>query len=229
MGIGALRKALTRALLLLAALGYGVVRPTLGAPETARRLWALSVAYLLSVGALDITANLGAIDDLTSSARLLLVLPVATLAAIFILWIFSALSKTLSQLQARRQQAKLDLYRNFTNLLACGVLLSVGWVMYEMGFKVSDRLNEHWQKDWIISAFLHFTAMGLSAGVCLRWAPSKNATRYADQDDLATANLKSKGAAVAAAQEAPAAAPADVEAAAPGEVFSLGEEEGKME
>ena len=61
--------------------------------------------------ALDITTNVGTIDDLTSTARIVLVLPVAILDAVFILWVFTSLSKTLGQLQARRAGAKLDLYR----------------------------------------------------------------------------------------------------------------------
>jgi hypothetical protein len=69
------------------------------------------VTYLIAVTALDIATNVGQIDDLTSTARIVLVLPVAILDAIFILWVFTSLSKTLSQLQARRAGAKLELYR----------------------------------------------------------------------------------------------------------------------
>ena len=39
------------------------------------------------------------------------VLPVAVLDGIFILWVFTSLSKTLAQLQTRRAGAKLELYR----------------------------------------------------------------------------------------------------------------------
>jgi hypothetical protein len=69
------------------------------------------VSYFLAVTALDVTTNVGTIDDLTSLARIILVLPVAALDAAFILWVFTSLSKTLSQLQSRRAGAKLDLYR----------------------------------------------------------------------------------------------------------------------
>lgn len=62
---------------------------------------ALGITYFVAVSALDITTNVGTIDDLTSSARIALVLPVAILDAIFILWVFTSLSKTLSQLQVR--------------------------------------------------------------------------------------------------------------------------------
>ena len=77
---------------------------------------ALGVSYFFAVTALDITTNVGTIDDLTSTARIVLVLPVAILDAVFILWVFTSLSKTLAQLQARRAGAKLDLYRQITTL-----------------------------------------------------------------------------------------------------------------
>ena len=116
------------------------------------------MSYFFAVTALDVTTNVGTIDDLTSLARIILVLPVAALDAAFILWVFTSLSKTLSQLQSRRAGAKLDLYRcvpvnageikklhafltraccrRFTNCLALMVWVSVAWIAYEMYFKV---------------------------------------------------------------------------------------------
>ena len=74
---------------------------------------ALGATYFIAVSALDMISNVGTIDDLTSAARIILLLPVAVLDAIFILWVFTSLSRTLNQLQARRAGAKLDLYRFF--------------------------------------------------------------------------------------------------------------------
>ena len=65
----------------------------------------------MAVSALDVITNVGTIDDLTSLARMLLVLPVAALDGIFILWVFTSLSRTLNQLQARKATGKLELYR----------------------------------------------------------------------------------------------------------------------
>lgn len=79
---------------------------------------ALGASYFFAVTALDTTTNVGTIDDLTSTARIVLVLPVAILDAVFILWVFTSLSKTLAQLQARRAGAKLDLYRWVTRYAA---------------------------------------------------------------------------------------------------------------
>ena len=95
----------------------------------------------MSVCALDIVSNVGAIDDLTSTARLVMNLPVALLDAVFILWVFASLSATLRTLQFRNATGKLQLYRRFTNALATWVWVSVAWVAYEMYLKVSTAVS----------------------------------------------------------------------------------------
>ena len=87
--LGSARKALSRSLVLVVAMGYGVARPTLGG--LTRDVVGLSLAYFVAASALDLEANLGKVDDLTSTARLVLVAPVAFLDATYILWIFTAL------------------------------------------------------------------------------------------------------------------------------------------
>ena len=97
-----------------------------------QQILAFSSVYFISVTALDVITNVGAIDDLTSTARLVMLLPVAFLDAIFILWVFTALSATLRTLQFRNATVKLQLYRRFTNALAAWVWISAAWVAYEM-------------------------------------------------------------------------------------------------
>ncbi|KAK9818476.1 hypothetical protein WJX74_008461 [Apatococcus lobatus] len=175
--LGCLRKTISRVLVLVVSMGFGVVLPYLGAIQN--KVMALGVTYFVAVSALDITTNVGTIDDLTSTARIALVLPVAILDAIFILWVFTSLSKTLSQLQTRKAGAKLELYRRFTNTLAIMVWISVGWIAYEMYFKVTDQYNEKWQFDWITNDFWHILNFVFLCIICFLWAPSAAATRYA--------------------------------------------------
>lgn len=73
---------------------------------------ALGTTYFIAVVSLDMISNVGTIDDLTSEARIILTLPVAALDGIFIFWVFTSLSRTLNQVQARRATAKLELYRH---------------------------------------------------------------------------------------------------------------------
>ncbi|CAL5404758.1 unnamed protein product [Camellia sinensis] len=193
----AVKKTVSRLLLLVVSMGYGVVRPTLGAITS--KVLLLGVTYLVASEALELVEHLGNINDFSGKARLFLVLPVALLDAFFILWIFSSLSKTLEKLQVflymtlcvlshivaiwiqwvRRSMAKLELYRKFTNSLTISVLLSVAWIGYELYFNATDPLSELWLRAWIIPAFWTLLAFLLLVVICVLWAPSHNPTRYA--------------------------------------------------
>ncbi|KAF8411820.1 hypothetical protein HHK36_004379 [Tetracentron sinense] len=127
--IGAVRKTVSRLLILSVSMGYGVVRPTLGGLTS--KVLLLGITYFLASESLDIAENVGTINDISGKARLFLVLPDAFLDAFLILWIFTSLSKTLEQLQAKRSSVKLDIYRKFSNALAVAVIASVAWIGYE--------------------------------------------------------------------------------------------------
>ncbi|KAL1174010.1 hypothetical protein V6Z11_A05G451300 [Gossypium hirsutum] len=177
----AVKKTVSRLLLLVVSMGYGVVRPTLGG--VILKFLLLGLTYFVFSEALGLVENLGNIDDLTGKARLFLVLPVSLLDACFIIWIFSALSQTLEKLQIRRSMAKFALYRKFTNSLAISVLLSIAWVGYELYFNAADPLSELWQRAWIIPAFWNLLAFVLLVVICSLWAPSNNPTRYAYSEE----------------------------------------------
>ncbi|KAG1334351.1 transmembrane protein 87A [Cocos nucifera] len=127
---GTVKRTVSRVIILVVSMGFGVVRPTLGGLTS--KVLMLGATFLVASEVLELVENVGAVSDLSGKARLFMVLPVAVLDAFFIIWIFTSLSKTLDKLQARRLMAKLDIYRKFTNALAVAVIVSVGWIGYEM-------------------------------------------------------------------------------------------------
>jgi hypothetical protein len=175
--LGCFRKTFSRTLILIVSMGYGIVLPYLGA--ISKRVIALTSVYFISVCALDIVSNVGTIDDLTTTARILLVLPVAILDAIYIVWVFKSLSKTLAILQTRNATGKLQLYKRFTNTLALWVWISVAWIAYEMYYKVTDNYNERWQSDWVVSDFWHILNFLFLCILVWLWGPTSHSTRYA--------------------------------------------------
>ncbi|GMH22030.1 hypothetical protein Nepgr_023873 [Nepenthes gracilis] len=178
---GAVKRTVSRLIILMVSMGYGVVRPTLGGITS--KVVMLGATFFLASEVLELVENVGAVSDLSGKARLLLVLPMAVLDAFFILWIFNSLSATLNKLQARRMMAKLDIYRKFTNALAVVVIVSLGWICYEIYFKSTDVYNEQWQKAWIIPAFWQVLSFSLLCVICILWAPSQNSMRYAYSGD----------------------------------------------
>lgn len=175
------KKTVSRLLLLVVSMGYGVVRPTLGGATS--KVLILGMTYFVASEALELVEHLGKIDDFPGRTKLFLVLPVVFLDACFILWIFSSLSKTLEKLQIRRSMAKLELYRKFTNYLAIFVLLSIAWIGFELYFNATNPLNELWRIAWIIPAFWAMLAYNLLVVICVLWAPSRNPTRYAYSEE----------------------------------------------
>ncbi|KAH6762885.1 Lung seven transmembrane receptor family protein [Perilla frutescens var. hirtella] len=198
----AIKKTVSRLLLLVVSMGYGVMRPTLGGITA--KVVLLGVVYFMASEALELVEHLGNINDFAGKTRLFLVLPVALLDACFIVWIFSSLSKTLEKLQIRRSMAKLELYRKFTNGLAISILVSVAWIGYELYFNASDPLSEAWRRAWIIPAFWTLLAFILLVVICILFAPSNNPTRYAyetGEDDEEGISLTLTGGGVAVGGE----------------------------
>lgn len=177
MLLGAARKSLTRMLLLVAAQGFGVVKTQMGA-ELRIKVASLGAAYFVATLALDVGTHVGTVDDLRHGGRLLLVAPVATLDAAFILWTFTALSSTLGELSARKAAAKLDLYRRFTNALCAAVVASVAWIGVEMWYKLTDAHNAAWRSDWLTSAFWHVLSFAIVVAVAHTWRPGDAVDRF---------------------------------------------------
>ncbi|XP_044496306.1 transmembrane protein 87A-like [Mangifera indica] len=178
---GTVKRTVARLIILMVSMGYGVVRPTLGGLTS--KVIMLGVTFFVASEVLELVEHVGAVSDLSGQARLFLFLPVAILDAFFILWIFTSLSATLNKLQARRMMVKLDIYQKFTNALAVTVIVSVGWICYELYFKSNDVYNEHWQNAWIIPAFWQVLSFSLLCVICALWAPSQNSMRYAYTED----------------------------------------------
>ncbi len=189
--LGAVKKTVSWILILIVSMGYGVVRPTLGGLTS--KVLLLGGAYFLAAESFDVVENVGTINDPPGKEKVFLVIPLAMLDAIFILWIFTSLSKTLERLQARRSFAKLELYRRFTNSLAVAVIIAVLWIGYELYFKATDVFGEHWQSYWIISAFWYMLAFMLLIVICVLWAPSQNSMRYAYSEDIGEEDLDEEG------------------------------------
>ncbi|EAZ04700.1 hypothetical protein OsI_26860 [Oryza sativa Indica Group] len=174
---GAVRAAACRVLALLVAMGYGVTRPALGCGNA--RVAALGAAFLAAAEVLDVGDNVGIVSDHSPARRLFFILPVAALNTVFIYWIFTSLSRTISKLKARRMTAKLEMYRKFANSLTIAVALSLGWITFEIHFKTTDEHNERWRVAWVIPAVWELISFFLLCTICILWTPSKNSMRFA--------------------------------------------------
>ncbi|KAJ4791664.1 Transmembrane protein 87A [Rhynchospora pubera] len=178
---GTIRKTLSRALILLVSMGFGVVKPTLGGITS--KVLLLSGTFFVASEVLELVENVGIVSDQSAKAKLLFVFPVAMLDAVFVIWIFTSLTRTLNKLQARRMTAKLEMYRKFTNALVVATVVSLGWIGYEIYFRLTDVYNEKWQTAWVIPALWQVISFSVLCVICSLWAPSQNSTRFTYSED----------------------------------------------
>ena len=94
---GVIRRTVSRIIILMVSMGYGVVRPTLGGLTS--KVMMLGGTFFFASEVLELVENANAVSDLSGKAILFLAIPVALLDAFFVVWIFSSLSKTLDKLQ----------------------------------------------------------------------------------------------------------------------------------
>ncbi|XP_054458464.1 transmembrane protein 87A-like isoform X2 [Anoplopoma fimbria] len=174
--LSAVKRTLARVLVIIASLGYGIVKPRLGA--LLHRVVGVGLLYLIfSVieGILRVNADRG---DNTSS-RLLCDIVLAFTDSCVVWWIFVSLAQTMKLLRLRRNVVKLSLYRHFTNTLIFAVIASVIFIIWTTKTFRMSKCQSDWRELWIDDAFWRFLFSIILLVIMFLWRPSANNQRYA--------------------------------------------------
>ncbi|XP_067895785.1 transmembrane protein 87A-like isoform X3 [Heterodontus francisci] len=132
--LSALKRSLARVLVIIVSLGYGIVKPRLGA--MLHRVIGVGVLYLIFSaieGILRVTgtpfANLALVGNISLSL----------IDSCVLWWIFISLTQTMKMLKLRRNVVKLSLYRHFTNTLIFAVIASIFFIIWTTKkFRLAD-------------------------------------------------------------------------------------------
>ena len=185
------KASLARFMVLVAAMGYGVVKPTLG--TTMHRVagliitfFVVDVVYWVSVALRTVSRPEGS-EPISNGMAMFLNVLVSVLDAVILWWVFLSLHHTTKMLSMRRQPAKLFMYRVFTySILVAALAAVVSLVLlYLHGRKSNDAI--HWA--WLVRGGTgHLLFYLFLVVVVVLWRPTKNNTRYAysplvDRDD----------------------------------------------
>ncbi|XP_030632908.1 transmembrane protein 87A [Chanos chanos] len=171
--LSAVKRTLARVLVIIASLGYGIVKPRLGA--LLHRVVGVGLLYLIFSIVEGVLRVNSAEDDLV----LLAAIPLAVLDSALCWWIFVSLAQTMKLLRLRRNVVKLSLYRHFTNTLIFAVIASVVFIIWTTKtFKLSQCQSD-WRELWIDDAFWRFLFSLILLVIMFLWRPSANNQRYA--------------------------------------------------
>jgi len=175
--VSTFKRTISRLLVLVVTMGYGVVKPTLG--EEKYKILLLGGLYLIFSMSLNIVELVQRTQILSSTAILLLVFPVSILDTIFYWWIFLSMLRTIQLLTARRQTIKLTMYKRFfATLIVAGIVSSI-MIIAQLIASVAVDVDDMWESVWIWTAFWHLLYLAILIAIAILWRPTVNNTRYA--------------------------------------------------
>ncbi|KAI9155855.1 hypothetical protein H9P43_008965 [Blastocladiella emersonii ATCC 22665] len=173
------RNSVSLFLLLIVAMGYGVVKPSLG--DDMRRCQTLALVHLV-FGALYTGFTLKQSEH-KGLGILLVVLPLAITLTVFYVWTLTALTATTQHLQLRRQHFKLQMYSALWRLLFfAGLNLVLYFIVNTVWFSKRDDvvfIARWWRWRWfVVDGWLNALYSVSMLVVAWMWRPTSNNARY---------------------------------------------------
>ncbi|CDS01604.1 hypothetical protein [Sporisorium scitamineum] len=182
------RNSVSFFLLLIVAMGYGVIRPSIGAVMTRVRL--LTAAHfvfgvLYSVGIVLIQLDQG------GAWIFAFIFPLAMTLTAFLTWTMNSLNRSIEYLTQRKQTFKKSMFVKLHRiLLGAVVVIFAFFIISSIAFSQSGGQGfapNTWQYRWFLLdgwlALLYFAVFSAIAWV---WRPTGNNMRLAMSDELAT-------------------------------------------
>ena len=143
-----LRQTVSRALLLVVALGYGIVRPSLLTGE-----WVVVVVVTLMYLAAAVVSKLAQVAFLDSDPYgdpndiRMYEAPSLVMNVLFLTWIYVALNSTITVLKEYKQSIKLKMYQNLMRAISLFVLLILCMHTFLLA-KEKEVVGVSWQYAW---------------------------------------------------------------------------------
>jgi hypothetical protein len=184
--LGVAKRSLSRVLVLMMAMGWGVVRDTLG--DAMHRITSLGAFYFAASTARDILAIVAVVDMKTISyeeeAELfdivtILTFVIAACDVTFYMWILDALNGTMDYLQNLNQHSKLLRYLRLRLVLLLSVLFAAAWAIFGLVDTYMDESILYQDAEWAISGAWELNYLMVLVSVAVLWRPNPHAKDYA--------------------------------------------------
>lgn len=173
-----LKQTVSRLLVLIVSMGFGIVKPTLG--DSFNTIAALGGLYFF-FSAVQRIYELSSHTSAITFMQYVTMLPVAALDLVFFIWTFRSLGDVISQLESREQGAKLALYQRFRRILVSMMVLASIWSLAYLFIVVSGRINEDWESRWIFDGFFDGLYLLVLVSIMILWRPTNNSMQFAYQ------------------------------------------------
>lgn len=188
---GVIKRSVSRCVVLMVAMGYGVVRPSIG--EEMKRVLTLtfvycvlSLIYTFSSSLPTSSKNLG--DPEFGNIFAIVVMLLAAIDTTFYMWTINSLNNLVVTLQSRQQTVKLLLYTRFRNVLVLAITCAFIWAFYGAYLVSGHNAEKDWGQTWTIDALSEINYLIIFIAIVILWAPSRNNQRYVSYVELSQLN-----------------------------------------
>lgn len=188
---GVTKRAVSRVVVLIVSMGYGVVRQSLG--EDMKRVLGLGASYCVLSLVFTISSSLPSSaknvgDPEYENLFSLVIMLLATIDTIFYMWTISSINNLIVTLEARKQNVKLQLYKNFRFALVAALSFAVLWAVYSSILMGTQTSETSWELKWTVDAISELLYFLIFVAIAVLWAPSKNNQRYVSYVELAVSH-----------------------------------------
>jgi len=183
--VGVLKRGVSRCLIVMVALGWGVVRDELG--SVMKKINFLGGLYIATSLVCDIMTVVAYTEvqkisqeeeqelfDVVSILRIV----IAVIDVTFYVWIIDSLNATMEYLESNNQTSKLLRYLRLRCILLFSILFAVIWSVFGMVNTVDEGIVED-EQNWILDASMELNYIFVLMGVAILWRPHESAKDYA--------------------------------------------------
>ena len=133
-------------LVIIVALGYGIVKPRLGPLK--QKVIGMGILYF-SISTVESLLRINTKNDETNNKVLISRIPLAVIDAIIYYWIFTGLIATTKQLRSKNNLVKLNVYRHFTNTILFAILTSLLFMIWSLKSRFFTTCITNWREFWV--------------------------------------------------------------------------------
>ncbi|CAF1569779.1 unnamed protein product [Rotaria magnacalcarata] len=174
--LSCLKRAVSRMLVIIVALGYGIVKPRLGPLK--QKLIAMGILYF-GIATTEAILRINTKHDETNNKILISRIPLAVIDALMYYWIFTSLVATTRALRLRNNLLKLNVYRHFTNTILFAIAASVLFMIWSLKSHFFTTCITNWREFWVDDVFWHILFSIILLVIMFLFRPSNNNQRYA--------------------------------------------------
>ena len=187
--IGVMKRGIARCLGVMVAMGWGVIRDSLG--PALYKIILLGLLYCGLSAARDVFASVAVHSvqtiSVTSESELINMILILTPMVIFVnfvfyFWMMNSMKATTQYLENMNQTSKLKRHLRLRTIILISLGIACAWLIFNCVEVFANVLDQ--ENQWILEATMNFNYLFVLCSVAILWRPNPNAKEYALQLEI---------------------------------------------